>query len=215
MLPNFQNQTHKYLHGKVLDIGYVSKPLQMETELYGVDIQPAPCPTHFKEVKVANLNAEPIPYADGFFDSVFAGETFEHVANPVRLLAECNRVLVADGVLVLTIPNPYYWIEVLRSVFPARFKSPENDQHFSSPTRLVVRACAKRTSFVIEKEEGTFCHIPIIKKKVMLPRWPTLTSQIIYVLRKTGEFKNHSIVVSRPHGRPDLPKEFQIDARLF
>src|SRR5438034_120840 len=122
MLPDFQKQTHKYLHGRILDIGYVSKPLKMKAELYGVDIQPAPCPDNFREVKVANLNAEPIPYPDSYFDSVFAGETFEHVSNPVRLLAECNRVLLPGGTCVLTTPNPYYWLEVLRNIFPERLK---------------------------------------------------------------------------------------------
>ncbi len=215
MLPEFQDQTYKYLGKKVLEIGYVSKPLEMQAELYGVDIQPAPCPNNFREVKVANLNVEPIPYADASFDSVFAGETFEHVSNPVRLLAECNRVLRPGGACVITTPNPHYWLEIVRNIFIKKFRDAENDQHFSSPTRFVMRACAKRTAFTVENEEGTFCHLPIIKRKVMLPRWPILTSQIIYVLRKVGEFNHHAIVVSRPQGRNDLPKEFEMDARLF
>src|SRR6185295_2500977 len=116
-------------------------------DIYGVDIQEAPRPSNYREVKVANLNIEPVPYPDGFFASVFAGETIEHVTNPVRVLAECNRVLAVGGVCVLTTPNPYYWLEMVHNAFPVRFASHENDQHFNSPNRFAIRACAKRTGF--------------------------------------------------------------------
>ena len=215
MIPTFQRQAHKYLTGRILDVGYVTKPLEMEGELYGVDIQTAPCPHGYRDVKVANLNIEPIPYPDGFFDSVFAGETIEHVTNPVRLLVECNRVLKPGGRCVMTTPNPFYWLEIVHNAFVNRFHDSENDQHLNSPTRFVMRACAKRAGFDLEWEEGTFCHIPVIRKKIILPRWPMLTSQIIYVMRKTREFDQHSIAVSRPHERFDLPKQFEIDAKLF
>jgi len=214
MLPDFQQQTYRYLTGRILDIGYVSKPLALTGDIVGVDIQQAPCPPNYREVRMANLNIEPIPYADASFESIFAGETIEHLANPMRFLAECNRVLVPHGVCVLTTPNPYYWIDIIQNAFPSRFPGAENDQHFNSPTRIAMRTCARRASFRVEREEGTFIHIPIIRKKVTLRRWPLLTSQTVYVLRKTDEFK-HSIMVSRPHQRGDLPKEFELDARLF
>jgi hypothetical protein len=122
---------------------------------------------------------------------------------------------MSGGVCVLTTPNPYYWLEVVHNMFIERFQSSENDQHFSSPTRWVMRACAKRAGFTVEHEEGTFCHIPVIKKKITLPRWPMVTSNIVYVLKKQHEFNQHAIVVSRPHQRSDMPKEFEIDAKLF
>jgi SAM-dependent methyltransferase len=46
-----------------------------------------------------------MPYADNTFDLVVHSDTLEHVANPIRALAECRRVLRSDAVLCFTIPT--------------------------------------------------------------------------------------------------------------
>lgn len=45
-----------------------------------------------------------LPYADGFFDIVVHSDTLEHVAQPVRALEECRRVLSPGGHLCFTVP---------------------------------------------------------------------------------------------------------------
>lgn len=45
------------------------------------------------------------PLADGSVQGVLAGELIEHLFDPVSFLQRCRRVLMADGVLVLTTPN--------------------------------------------------------------------------------------------------------------
>jgi SAM-dependent methyltransferase len=52
------------------------------------------------EARVAD--AEQLPYADADFDCVFAGWVLYHVPDLDRALAECARVLTADGALVAT-----------------------------------------------------------------------------------------------------------------
>jgi SAM-dependent methyltransferase len=47
----------------------------------------------------------PLPFRDGAFGAIMMGELIEHVYDPLALLAECHRSLVAGGVLVLTTPN--------------------------------------------------------------------------------------------------------------
>lgn len=46
----------------------------------------------------------PLPFAEDAFDVVWAGETLEHVADVVGLLAEVRRVLRWGGRLVVTTP---------------------------------------------------------------------------------------------------------------
>lgn len=47
----------------------------------------------------------PLPFAEDAFDVVWAGETFEHVADVVGLLADLRRVLRWGGALLVTAPN--------------------------------------------------------------------------------------------------------------
>ena len=45
-----------------------------------------------------------LPYAESSFDLVVHSDTLEHLAHPVRALAECRRVLRAGGALCFTVP---------------------------------------------------------------------------------------------------------------
>ena len=47
----------------------------------------------------------PLPFGEDAFDVVWAGETLEHVADVVGLLAELRRVLRWGGALLVTTPN--------------------------------------------------------------------------------------------------------------
>jgi SAM-dependent methyltransferase len=46
-----------------------------------------------------------MPYSDNTFDLVVHSDTLEHVANPIRALEECRRVLRPGAVLCFTIPT--------------------------------------------------------------------------------------------------------------
>lgn len=76
----------------------------------GIDI----LPEHLKkaskvcdEVKLVD-SSKKIPYENGTFDAIYAGEFIEHLteSDGLRFLKECHRVLRPSGVLVLTTPNP-------------------------------------------------------------------------------------------------------------
>lgn len=50
-----------------------------------------------------------LPFEDGTFECVVAGEIIEHVPDPDSLLREIRRVLVPGGTLVLSTPNMVSW----------------------------------------------------------------------------------------------------------
>jgi SAM-dependent methyltransferase len=71
---------------------------------------------------------EPLPFVDGSFDAVVAGELLEHLQFPDALVAEARRVLRPGGVLVGSVPNAFRVQSRLRFL---RGKPPEDD-----PTHL-------------------------------------------------------------------------------
>jgi SAM-dependent methyltransferase len=56
------------------------------------------------DVRVADIHA--LPYDDGSYDLVVCFEVLEHVTEQPQAIAELKRVLAADGVLVISSPNP-------------------------------------------------------------------------------------------------------------
>jgi len=71
---------------------------------------------------------EPLPFDDGSFDAVVAGELFEHLQFPDALAAEIHRVLRSGGILVGSVPNAFRLQSRLRFL---RGRPPEDD-----PTHL-------------------------------------------------------------------------------
>jgi SAM-dependent methyltransferase len=71
---------------------------------------------------------EPLPFDDGSFDAVVAGELLEHLQFPDALVAEIRRVLRPGGVLAGSVPNAFRVQSRLRFL---RGNAPEDD-----PTHL-------------------------------------------------------------------------------
>jgi 2-polyprenyl-3-methyl-5-hydroxy-6-metoxy-1,4-benzoquinol methylase len=57
------------------------------------------------ETRFVGANAYALPFRPDSFDLVLAGEIVEHLRSPERVLRECSRVLVEDGLLIVTTPN--------------------------------------------------------------------------------------------------------------
>jgi len=85
-------------------------------DVYGVDIdEVALKKATDRGVKVfkADLNSDPLPFKDGFFDVVLTEEVIEHLVNPDNAIREARRVLKAGGLFLLSTPNLAWWLNRL------------------------------------------------------------------------------------------------------
>ena len=116
-----------FVRGKrVLDIacgeGYGAAALAKAgaASVVGVDLSPDVC-DHARQkygIDARPGDAQAIPLPDRSIDLVVSFETIEHVADPGAFLRECARVLVREGMLIVSTPNrPVYSPEGTRNPF--------------------------------------------------------------------------------------------------
>jgi SAM-dependent methyltransferase len=108
--------------GKTLDVGCGTKPYEKyfrSTEYVGLEIET----TINRERKKADVfyDGGKFPFQDKEFDSIVTNQVFEHVFNPAEFLAEINRVLKVNGMLLLTVP--FVWDEHEQPYDFARYSS--------------------------------------------------------------------------------------------
>lgn len=123
---------------RVLDLGcgqgfYL--PLYARLGLTATGIEPDPQPRSRAMEKAAALGfrvvdatAESLPFADGSFDAVVMSEVLEHLPAPAVALTEAARVLVPQGLLLVTVPHANYplawdpvnWLREAARIGPVR-----------------------------------------------------------------------------------------------
>jgi SAM-dependent methyltransferase len=83
-------------------------------EVYGIDIQKENVAVFRNKLTDDGkyhpllMSACDMDFPDNFFDTIISLETFEHLEHPAAAAAECHRVLVDDGELVITVPNRWF-----------------------------------------------------------------------------------------------------------
>lgn len=74
-----------------------------------------------------SVDMEELPYADDTFHAIIHSDTLEHVAHPVRALAECRRVLKTGGSCCFTVPIVVGRLSSSRDGLPPSYHSKEAD----------------------------------------------------------------------------------------
>lgn len=107
----------KLLQGgeRLLDIGcwngYLLERIReagLYRELYGIDIVPEAIESARNKgfnAQVVDLNSEPLPFPDGYFDGVTMLAVLEHVFDPYSVMREVHRVMRPGAELVIDVPN--------------------------------------------------------------------------------------------------------------
>ncbi|MCH8491643.1 MAG: class I SAM-dependent methyltransferase [Idiomarina sp.] len=83
---------------------------------------------------VADISA--LPFTENSIDAVFMAHQLEHHENPHALLREVNRVLRADGHVVIAVTNPYSPGQLIRAV-PAMGQYPPWQSRLFSRQRVL------------------------------------------------------------------------------
>ena len=159
----------------VLDIGArdggLKSFLPPGTRYQGIDITPE---FAGPDVLVHDISSG-IPFSDGSFDYVFCIEVLEHVPNPYGALSEIHRVLGQDGVLILSVPNPYHFKEIIWNLF----RIPDRQGHIYAWTRQAMTRLGEMNGFQLDGFRGTYLHPPI-------PMVALLARSIVYRFVKPG-----------------------------
>ena len=99
---------------------------------------------------------EGAPIEDASFDRIFALEILEHVPNPPVMLKEIHRMLKPGGLLLISVPNPYYYTEFINEVRGY----PDTEGHLFAFRDANIRALLEMCGFEIEDRVGTYIQIP-------------------------------------------------------
>jgi SAM-dependent methyltransferase len=101
--------------GRLLDVGcwngdFLSRVREagLFPELHGVDLISASVERAAAKgfhAQVVDLNSDPLPFEDGYFNAVTMLAVLEHVFDPYAMIGEIHRVLAPGGVLAIAVPN--------------------------------------------------------------------------------------------------------------
>lgn len=131
-----------------------------------------------------NVN-DGIPFQDSSADYIFCLEVLEHLEQPTAFLEEAKRVLKPHGKLILSVPNPYCWMEWLSN----HRRSADTEGHISSFTHQNIDALLKFTGLVLRDSMGTFTRVPFSsrlfgKHKLIETNNMLLTRSYMFLIEK-------------------------------
>jgi len=123
------------------------------------------------DVRLADAS-QPLPVDDYEYDCV------RHLPKPIFLLGEIRRVLKPEGRAVLSVPNPYSWVEIYRELF----RRPDPEGHLNSFTTPVMVNLLALAGLRLERRLGTSIQIP--KTARLLSTNSILARSRIYLARR-------------------------------
>ncbi|RLE89227.1 MAG: hypothetical protein DRN04_16540 [Thermoprotei archaeon] len=180
--------------GTVLDIGGSQNPnyyfdfIDKVKEVYLVDIikplKPLPKKyTKFFDFDLNEVGKKSLPFDDNTFDTVVAADVIEHLDHtPLPLLLEIKRILKSKGMLIISVPTPKYYVELLHTLL---FGKPMGfPEHKLLYTRCQMKYFLELVEFRIIRIVGYSFWIPFLKlgfmnTKFTLPEF--ITWQQIYI----------------------------------
>ncbi len=177
----------KEIAGNVLDAGcykgdVCNKVSELGFAAYGIDavkenIKEARKKYPKCDFRIGELGQK-LPYPDGFFDVIWAGDVIEHVYDTITLFSEFNRILKKDGYFIVSTPMHNVWkMFLITAVDLHKHFHPEH-KHVRFYTIKNFRMILKKYGFAILKE-------------YYLGRIPPIANNMLFVAQKkrTLDFK--------------------------
>jgi len=155
------------------------------------------------EAHHVDLDVEPLPFADGSFDTLLSDSGLEHRFHVERALDEAVRVLRPGGTCILALPNLGHWryrLWLLCGRFPYVPNSPTDPTHLRFFTMREGKALLQERDIDILATDGTVClwawqfypfylRWPIVRDLYgwLARHWPSLFARdFILIGRKRG-----------------------------
>lgn len=168
--------------GKVLDIpcgsgAFLRRLLESGYATFGADLMQHEALPEGADFMSADMN-NTLPYEEDTFDAVVSIEGIEHIKRPFDFIAECNRILKPDGLLILTTPN----ISSLRSRWrwfltgfhnkgklPLDENNPQPRHHINLLSYPQLRYMLHTSGFLITSVESNRTKLASL---LYMPCWP-------------------------------------------
>lgn len=106
-----------------------------------------------------NANAG-LPFDTASADYLVCLEVLEHLEDGTRFFNETSRVLKKDGKLILSVPNPYCWMEFIDN----KRRTKDVEGHIASYTYQNIDALSQFCGFKIMAMKGTFTRLPFTRR---------------------------------------------------
>lgn len=118
-----------------------------------------------------------LPFEDGCADYLVCLEVLEHLENATYFLNETARILKKDGRAIISVPNPYYWEEMIDNIRRAK----DTEGHIGSFTYQNMESLARFCGFHITSVQGTFTRVPFSRR--IFPRYKIFQTDNIFLTR--------------------------------
>jgi len=143
----------KHANGKLLDIGcgtgsFLASMKRSGWGAYGVELSPVACEYAERNegLNVFNGTVEDASFPNDFFDAVTMLQVLEHTQDPAGTLREVYRILKADGLLTIGVPNAASWESKLFGSRWGPWEIPRHLYHFSPTT---ITALLEKNGFSV------------------------------------------------------------------
>lgn len=103
---------------------------------------------------------DPIEGLDAEVDLFLAMEVIEHVESPLRVLKTLKSHLAKDGMILMSVPNPYFWAEIIHNWR----KRPDTEGHLSTLTHINIDALCRFAGLRCVARGGTFNRVPLTRR---------------------------------------------------